>query len=208
MLLGWIFTKNSKCWENFNHICSYRCSFVRNGSNSKNAFVTQFTRFKVMKKSPGSFVLSVQKLNFWKFCTFFHFQGSYSGYGRMPTVSSGRRRNLVSPTKHCDDLLLRSQPYAPFLWAAFLALRQDLVPSALPETCIYFFSRAFELLLSPSVRKSMFTKCLWSYGDSLQFLFGIFIFIFYCSEIFIEYPCVVWPNMFLHEPEPYYCLIF
>lgn len=174
----------------------------------KNLFATHFTRFKVMKESPGSFVLSDLMLNFLKFCTFFHFQGSYSGFGCMPTVSSGRRRNLVSPTKYCDDLLLWSHPYAPLPLSCFLSLEARSSPIC-PSWYTY-------LLLQPCLGIALFPFCkkihvykvfivLWR---QLAIFLRHFHLYFYCSEIFVEYSCVVWPSLFLHEPEPYYCVIF
>lgn len=178
--LCWIFTKNNKCWENFNHICSYRCSFVRTGSNYANPFATYFTRFKVVKKSLGSLVLSYLMLNFMKLFTFFYFQGSYSGFGRMPTVSSGRRRNLVSRTKYCDDLLPGSHPYAPLSLSCFLSL--EARPSSIcPSWCTHLLLQpCLGIVPFPFYKKNpclqsiygpMETACNFCLAFSLLFLF-------------------------------------
>lgn len=183
--LGWIFTRNSKCWENFNHVTCYRCSFVRNGSNYKNLLVTHFTRFKVMKKSPGSLVLCDLMLNFLKFCTFFHFQGSYSGFGCMPTVSSGRRRNMVSPTKYCHDLLLGSHPYAPVALSCFLSLEARSSPIC-PSWCTYLLLQpCLEIAPFPFCKKIGVYKVFIALWRQLAIFVWHFNFYFCCWEIFI-----------------------
>lgn len=205
--LCWIFTKNNKCWENFNHICSYRCSFVRTGSNYANPFATYFTRFKVVKKSPGSLVLSYLMLNFLKLFTLFYFQGSYSGFGHMPTVSSGRRRNLVSPTKYCDDLLQGSHPYAPLSLSCFLSLEARPSPIC-PSWCTHLLLQpCLGIVPFPFCKKILVYKVFMLLWRQLAIFVWHFHFYFYFSEIFIEYSCVLWPSLILHEPEPYSIVI-
>lgn len=166
---------------------------MRNESSYKNLFTTYFTRFKAMKKSPGSLVLWDLMLNFSKFSTFFHFQGSYSGFGCMPTVSSGRRRNLVSPAKYCDDLLLGSHPYAALSLSCFLSLEAKSSPIC-PSWCTY-------LLLQPCLgtaplpfsKKIRVYKVFMALQRQLAIFLGHFHFYLYCSETFVDYSWVVWP---------------
>lgn len=117
-------------------------------------------------------------LNFSKFCTFFHLQGSYSGFGCMPKVSSGRRRNLVSPLKYCDHLLLGSHPYVPFSLSCFFSLWVRSSPICPSWSMYLLLQPCLGIALSPFCKKIHVYKMFMVLWRQLAIFCLVFSFLF------------------------------
>lgn len=107
--------------------------------------------------------------------------------------SSGRRRNLVSPAKYCDDLLLGSHPYATLSLSCFLSLEAKSSPIC-PSWCTYLLLQpCLGIAPLPFCKKIRVYKVFIVLRRRLAIFLGHFHFCLCCSEIFIDYSRVVWP---------------